>query len=306
MKKIISILALVIVGTFVSYGQQIPQYTQYSLNEFVINPAVAGTQDYYNARIINRYQWLGVIDAPRTYILSLYGPHKKLPMGFGGYIFSDITGPTRRSGLELSYAYNLKIVNDIRLSFGVSGGFLQYKIDATKITFKDESDIIKNNMYVDYMPDASAGIYLYADKYYFGVSSSQLLNNKIVFYDVESNTLRRLANHIFVYGGYKYDINDKFNLEPSVLLKKVSPAPLQFEINAKVTYSKMVWLSIGYRTANGPNLTLGYNMQDQLYFGYSYDFPMSNIGKVSTGTHEFMIGARFNKYRVAKADKLLE
>lgn len=306
MKKIISILALVIVGAISSFGQQIPQYTQYSLNEFVINPAIAGTQDYYNARIINRYQWLGVVDAPRTYVLSLYGPHKKLPMGFGGYIFSDITGPTRRSGLELSYAYNLKIVNDIRLSFGVSGGFLQYKIDATKITFKDESDIVKDYMYVDYMPDASAGIYLYADKFYFGVSSSQLLHNKIVFYDMETNTLRRLANHIFVYGGYKYDINEKFNLEPSLLLKKVNPAPLQAEINAKVTYNKMIWLSLGYRTAFGPNITLGYNMQDQLYFGYSYDFSTSAISKATTGTHEFMVGARFNNYRVAKTEKLLE
>ncbi|OFX58772.1 MAG: hypothetical protein A2046_02580 [Bacteroidetes bacterium GWA2_30_7] len=306
MRKILSILALVISGTFVAYGQQIPQYTQYSLNEFVINPAIAGTQDYYNARIINRYQWLGVVDAPRTYVLSLYGPHKKLNMGFGGYIFSDITGPTRRSGLELSYAYNLKIINDIRVSFGVSGGFLQYKIDATKITFKDESDIVKEFMYVDYMPDASAGIYLYADKYYFGVSSSQLLHNKIVFYDLESNTLRRLANHIFVYGGYKYDINDKFNLEPSLLLKKVNPVPLMAEINAKLTYNKMIWLSLGYRTANGPNITLGYNMQDQLYFGYSYDFTMSAISKATTGTHEFMIGARFNQYREAKTQKLLE
>lgn len=300
MKKILFILPFIVLSFKISYGQQMPQFTQYSLNEFVINPAVAGTEDFFNSRVINRYQWLGVTDAPRTYTMSLYGPHKKLPMGYGGYIFSDITGPTRRSGIYLSYAYNIKLVDDIKMSMGLSTGLLQFKIDATKITFKDETDLIKDNLYVDYIPDASFGIHIYSPDYYFGVSSSQLLSNRIVFADIQDNSLRRLANHIFIYGGYKYKINETFVFEPSLLVKKVKPSPLQLDINAKVTYQNTVWASLGYRTAFGPNIILGYNMHDQLYFGYSYDFPFSNLGKLSTGSHEFMLGARFNKVKKAE------
>jgi type IX secretion system PorP/SprF family membrane protein len=111
-----------------STAQQMPQYTQYILNDFALNPAIAGTQDYYQVKSNYRSQWTGIVDAPVTYILSVYGPHKSKDMGFGALVFNDVTGPTSRAGLYLSYAYNIKIKNDIRLSLGLSAGLLQFKI----------------------------------------------------------------------------------------------------------------------------------------------------------------------------------
>jgi hypothetical protein len=37
-------------------AQQIPQFTQYMFNNYLSNPAVAGTYNYYQIRLNNRYQ----------------------------------------------------------------------------------------------------------------------------------------------------------------------------------------------------------------------------------------------------------
>src|SRR6266550_1116049 len=107
-------------------AQQLPQYTQYMFNDFVMNPAIAGRNNFWEAKSNNRYQWQGITDAPRTYILSLQGPFKNLKMGIGGNIFTDIVGPTRRTGFNMAYAYHIKLNSTYKLSFGINAGVLQY------------------------------------------------------------------------------------------------------------------------------------------------------------------------------------
>src|ERR1035437_8806270 len=117
-----------------AFAQQLPQYSQYMFNDFVMNPAIAGRSNYWEANSNNRYQWVGITDAPRTYILSLQGPLKNKKMGLGGTIFTDIVGPTRRTGANLAYAYHVKLSTTYKLSFGVNAGVLQYSVDGSKIT----------------------------------------------------------------------------------------------------------------------------------------------------------------------------
>ncbi|MBI5219815.1 MAG: type IX secretion system membrane protein PorP/SprF [Bacteroidia bacterium] len=298
MKRIIFISALlVILWTDGMFAQQLPQYTQYIFNEYIINPAVAGRDDYFQAKANYRYQWAGIVDAPRTYILSLYGPHKTKDMGYGGYVFNDVTGPTSRTGINFSYSYILKLSDSLKLSLSLAAGFLQYKIDGTKINMLDIQDpSIQNRIYTALVPDATFGAYLYAPKYFFGLSAQQLLNNKLDLYTGD-NGMNRVKNHFFAYGGYKYAINSDFDVEPSLLLKVMMPVPPQLDITVKGAYKKMVWLGASFRTSDAIGLMAGYNYQNQIYFGYSYDISTSSIKKYNSGTHEFMITARFNKIK---------
>ena len=128
-------------------AQQLPQYTQYMLNQMAINPAVAGKDDYADVRSNNRYQWVGLTDAPRTYMLTLHAPLKNRHMGLGTQVYTDIAGPTRRVGISLSYAYHMNITKKTKLSFGVSAGIQQWGIDGHKIILHDEGD---NNLLVQY------------------------------------------------------------------------------------------------------------------------------------------------------------
>lgn len=283
-------------------AQQLPQHSQYMFNDLLYNPAVTGTRDYYQAISNNRYQWIGIVDAPRTYILSVYGPHRGLNMGFGGYIFNDVTGPTSRTGLSACYGYQFKVQDDLNISLGLSAGLLQYRIDATKISFREEDVAVDNQMFTDYVPDANFGVYVYSSKYYGGISANQLFNNRIKIYDSRSSSNTRLKTHIYLMGGYKFELGSDFIIEPSALIKYVAPAPVQFELNGKVIYKQDIWAGISYRHADAVAILIGYEFMDQIYFGYSYDIVVTPIRKHSSGTHEILIGAKFSKLKQAEEE----
>lgn len=303
MKKIVFIL-LVIVCVAKLSAQQLPQYSNYMINDYAMNPAIGGVNPYFEAKSNNRYQWVGITDAPRTYILSVNGATKSLKMGLGGLLFTDIVGPTRRTGFSLSYAYHLKVAEKVKVSLGISGGLLQFAVDGSKITLHDPSDNIISSGYQSVLlPDFGAGIYAYSTdrKWYVGVSVPQVLQNKIKFFDYTTSTLSKLATHIYATAGYKFSLNDDFKIEPSTCIKYVSPAPLQFDIGLRAIYKDKIWIGGAFRYLDAVSAMIGYVMQENITFAYSYDFTTTNIKKYSTGTHELMIGIKFHKTKVKES-----
>ena len=296
MKRLIYITALLLSG-FAVNAQQSPHYTQYMFNDFVINPAVAGVSDYYQIRTNHRFQWVGITDPPLTNSLSIYGPHAKLPMGFGGYIYNDATGPTSRTGVTGAYAYNVEINKDIRISGGIALGILQYKLDGTQLTAKDLNDLkIQPVVFSTYIPDASVGFYAYADEWYAGFSVAQLFNNNLKIFE-EKSGLNKLKSHFYLTGGYKYKIDRDFTVEPSIIIKGTAPKAFQFDLSSRVIYKEMVWGGLSYRLKDAISVLLGYTHDEKFYFGYSYDIGVSDLRQYNSGTHEIMIGYRFNDIR---------
>ncbi|MBK8808127.1 MAG: type IX secretion system membrane protein PorP/SprF [Bacteroidales bacterium] len=306
MKKYILFLILIISIKTGAFAQQSALFSQYMFNEFVINPAIAGTHDYYQIRLNNRYQWVGIDNAPITAALSVYGPHNSKPMGWGGYLYTDSQGPTSKMGIYGAYGYNIVLKNDLNLSMGLNIGLIQYKIDPEKIEFLEDEDptfIAKKYSYIK--PDATVGLYLYSTRLFAGFSADQLFNNKI---EVEKDTaytgnatFSRLKTHFTLVGGYKFNLNRDFDMEPSMLFRAVTRSPLQVEITVRTIFRKMAWLGVSFRSSDAVALMLGYNYKDQIYIGYSYDITYSKLRYEGGGSHEIMIGARFNKIRNSRA-----
>ena len=295
MKKVIFIVLL-----FASraIAQQLPQYSNYMINDYALNPAIGGSNPYFEAKSNNRYQWIGITDAPRTYVLSVDGPTKSLNMGLGGILFTDIVGPTRRTGFYLSYAYHLKVADKVRVSLGLSAGILQFMVDASKIQLHDPSDmVISNGVQSVLMPDFGAGIYAYSTdkKWYAGASVPQILQEQIKFFNAQTSSLSTLATHMYITGGYRFTLNDDFKLEPSACIKFVNPAPVQVDIGVRALYKDMIWLGASYRSMDAVSAMIGYTLMQNITFAYSYDFTTTDIRKYSSGTHELMIGIKFNK-----------
>lgn len=294
MKKILILLMISAGWLSSTLAQQSPHFTQYMFNDFVINPAVAGTNDYYQIRSNHRFQWIGITDPPMTNTLSFYGPSGKLPMGFGAYFYNDVTGPTSRTGLTGSYAYNIEINNDMRISGGLSLGLMQYKLDGTQVNAKDQTDLaIQPIVNASYIPDAAIGFYLYAKDYYAGFSANQLFNNKLKIYEVKSG-LNRLKSHFYLTGGYKYKIDRDFTVEPSAIIKVTSPRAFQFDITGRVIYQDTFWGGLSFRMKDAVSILLGYNYENKFSFGYAYDMGVNGLRKYNSGSHELMIGYRFN------------
>jgi type IX secretion system PorP/SprF family membrane protein len=263
-------------------------------NPVLYNPAVAGVEPFFQIRSNHRFQWVGMTDPPLTNSISFYGPHAKMNMGFGGSIYTDITGPTSRTGVSGSYGYNIAVVGDMRLSMGISFSMLQYRVDGTQLTPRDPSDmVIQGIVSTAYVPDAAIGAYLYGDEYYVGFSAAQLLNNKLTIFE-EKTGLNRLKSHFYLTGAYRFEVDPDWILEPSAIIKVTAPRQFRFEFNAKVEWMEMVWAALGYRFHESLSVMAGYNYDDKFYFGYAYDFGITDLRKYNMGSHELMIGYRFN------------
>ena len=288
-----AILTLVVVSI---HAQQLPQYTQFTLSRYVINPAFAGSENHFQGQSNYRSQWEGIKDAPRTYVLSVNGPIANQKMGIGGYVFVDITGPTQRNGFSLSYAYHLNITEKLKLSLAINAGLLQYTIDGTEIFFQDQSDAVFSNTQENSLyPDAGFSFYLYDENFFFGASAPQLIQNQLDFENSIKNPTGRLVNHYFITSGYNYELNPEFDIEPSMLLKYVDPLPVQYEFVLRGIYMDKYWLGGSYRRGAAIGLLAGFTLQDNISFGYSYDILQSDIQNYSTGSHEIMLSVKFNK-----------
>jgi type IX secretion system PorP/SprF family membrane protein len=292
------VILLVMVFQLPLIAQQLPQLTQYQFNDYVFNPAFAGSRPTFELRSAHRYQWVGIQDAPRTFMLS--GTSQVgANMGVGGYLFTDHVGPTRRTGVQFSYAYHLRLNDDLRLSLSLSGGLLQFLIDGSKIRLHDPGDpVMDQQLRGQTMADAKFGFLLYHDRFWFGATAPQLLRNRVQLLD-DRETLSRMEDHYYAMGGYRIDLADDWALEPSFLLKYVDPVPPKLDLTATVKYRNAVWLGLGYRTNDAWCAMVGYWLKETFQFGYSYDIITSNLRNYSTGTHEIMLAVTIGRGEAA-------
>ncbi len=308
-------------------AQQLPQTTQYLLNAEAYNPAITGTKDYYSIKLNGRHQWIGIDGAPKTYMLTVNSPIKTKRSvaiaglgGLGGYIFNDVTGFISRTGISFTYAYHLPLGKDrgrisvpkfestdntgsfkgrkkmpetVKLSMGLSAGFLQYKTDVSQFHPADETDPKVDNMRQTALtPDVSFGLYLYTGSYHLGLSVLQLIPGKLNFFD---NSSSRLNQHYVLTGSYKYPLNWKFDIEPSFLIKTVAPNLFHADISSRLIFNNKFWIGASYRTYDAVAFLAGVNYYRKLFIGYSYDLTTSNLKNYSTGTHEIMLDIAFDR-----------
>ena len=283
----------------VSLAQQLPQFTSYQLSPFLYNPAFAGVDGTTQLNAVIRNQWSGVREAPQTDFISGYGLLRNEKMAIGGTAFKDVAGADSRRGITLSYAYHLRVKDDISLSLGLSTGFLQYRLDHTIVNPYDDGDPVFNSPVLSsVVPTATFGAYLYADNFYATFALPQLLSSTFTVKDeYNENSLIEggLTNHIFVGGGYIKDINDAFTIEPSLLLMMSSPAPTSIELMTKLTYKDMLWTALSYRLNDAACIYIGVDIDERFYLAYAHDFVTSELSNVTSGTNEFKLGFKFNK-----------
>lgn len=294
MKKIILFLAVVLTATTI-FAQQQPLYSQYMFNRFLLNPAITGNVDYIPLRLTARQQWVGINNAPSTQAISGHMLLGNKSMGVGGYIFADKFGPETKIGLQASYSYILEL-NSInsKLSFGLALKAFQYKLDYTQMTAIDEGDdVLYKNSETAFVPDADFGVYLQGERYFAGISATQLIELpiKIADKEVDKNSMIR---HYYILGGYKFQLGEQFELEPSILAKGTETTPFNLDVNLRGIYMQNYWLGISYRTSGEVIAMLGVKYSGFI-FGYSFDYSTSEIKNFQSGSHEIMIGYNFGE-----------
>lgn len=300
MKRFIIILVLVSTGWAVK-AQQLEQWTQFYMNEYLINPAVCGSDPYFNARAMFRNQWVGIVDAPRTYYLSVHGPIVGDKMGLGGAVFSDVLGAQSKSGLQLSYAYHLKLSDVYKLSFSLSTGFFQFAVNGAELGLQDAHDVaLSNGNMVVWTPDFGASTRFSGKNFHVGFYVPQVANLQAQFFDDFTDSDNFLARHYYLNAGYKYEINSDFAVEGNFLGRYAGLD--MFDFQARGIFREMVWLGLLYRTPfiddQAPTafgMMAGYQFENNLTIGYSYDMDLGKIGNATSGSHEVVLGIHFTK-----------
>ncbi len=306
-------------------AQQRPYYTQYIMNNYIINPAVAGIENYTDIKASHRMQWVGIADAPVTTYITIHGPLKKSAYeresatsfrargenprgtaywqdyqsaephgGVGFTMINDKTGPLNRFAAFGTYAYHIGLSPHTNLSAGISAGFTNMSLDASKLNFGSISvdpAVAGSGTINRIKPDISAGLWLYSNNYFVGLAAQQIVPQNISFSDnTVSLTQGKLIPHLFLSAGYRMQVSDDVSFLPSALLRYVSPLPLGVDLNVKFQYQDILWLGASYRYKDGFAAMLGVNLSNTINIGYSYDLQTSAINTVSKGTHELLIG----------------
>ena len=276
--------------SLVSTAQQLPLYSQYMMNAFLLNPAIAGSVDYFPIRLTARQQWVGINDAPSTQALSAHYLFEYQKLGVGGYIFNDNFGPMSRIGIQACASYHLPLTGiSSKLGIGFALKGFQFKFDESKLKAIDDADpALSYSTITKFVPDADFGVYLYNDKYFVGISATQLVQLNIDFGDssIDKNAIIR---HYYAMGGYKFTLNDDFDVEPSLLFKGTMQTPWQIDFNVKAYYKRMYWLGVSYRSSKDIVAMLGVKIK-KYYLGYAFDYTLSNIKRYTSGSHEILLG----------------
>lgn len=301
------LFAVLVLAQTKTIAQQRPQYSQYMNNQFLLNPAVAGTGEQIDLKAGFRQQWAGINDAPRTFYVSgnmslgqssgrlLKGNYLSGKSGHGlGFIaLKDQTGPLSTTSFNIAYAYRMQMTRDLMVSFGASGGFQQFLLDGSRLTYVDNVNAgigTINNI----RPDASIGAWLYSKNLFFGASIQQIIPGKFDGYNVSNNTNgpNQLARHYFVTTGYRIDLNDELTLIPSTMVKFLAPAKPSFDFNCKLKYLKKVWAGVSYRNSDGFTGLFGIDFKEMMSIAYAYDYVTSDIKAYQSGSHEIVLGFR--------------
>lgn len=275
-------------------AQQLPFFSQYMHNPYSINPAATGINDQLNLAASFHKQWVSIPGSPSVQYIS---GHMKVheEMGAGIKFINYKADRLGKTGAELTYSYHLKVQEGLNLSFGLSGLLYQFRLDKSGMSMENEDDnVLTNGSDKMFVIDATFGTYLYSDKYYVGLAIPQLVNRNV---DLKSDGIiqEKQVRHYYLHGGYTFDLNPDFTLEPSLLFKFMESGLFQVDINAMLEYKKMALLGLSLRTSDAFVVQVGYRYQD-FRIGYSYDITISKLKGISAGSHEILLIYNFKNF----------
>lgn len=306
-------------------AQQQPHYTQYVMNQYIVNPAITGIENYTDIKLSHRHQWVGIEGAPVT---SYFTAHKSFGgdnmksnansfgveaggnprgknywdqytaadphHGIGIQVVNDKMGPLNNLKASLTYAYHLGLTERTSISAGFGVGINQVGLDAAKLNFGKVSvdpSVYSSGELQKIRPNLSAGLYLYSASLFLGVSAQSIVPQRVNFgNDSVRYNENNLLPHLFMTAGYRFLVGDDFNFIPSVMVKYMKPTPPQLEVNGKLQYRDVAWVGLSYRSSDALAGMLGINLSNRVTMGYSYDYTTSRLNAYSGGSHEFLLG----------------
>lgn len=302
MKKGLTILGILICS--ISYAQQEYSFTQYSEALSYFNPAATGTDNTAKVVSLFRKQWIGFSGSPANFGLLYSTPIKKESMSLGGYVFQDMIGKTALTTAAVNYSYYINLSEHQRLAFGANMGIDFIHTNYDELRYWDTNDEVFNGPNENFtIPKIGFGLHYYTNNFYAGLSVPRMINyNSDEFNSIQNDRVPVIVSNYYGSIGYKFHLNEDFDLNASSLIKYTAHIDPQLDINALTTYKETVGLGIGYKTFGFASVYSQY-IYKKFIFGYGYDFSLTPISKYSTGSHEVFIRYNIKTFKNTLPDK---
>ncbi len=290
--RILTITLLMLsVGTL--KAQDYFNMSQYMMHQPFINPAAIGSYNTLNGAGLFRQQWVGLDGAPSTQAFNINSPFKGSNGNVGFSVIRDKIGVNDKIDLSGTYAYNISINSKSKLALGLSAMAVLNQSLYSKTEVNDANDpLFSNNTKMHLQPNFQYGMYYYTNKMYVGISLPKLLVNSVTADSTKDNASTSFdfkQLHYYINAGYKFKLNSNLDLNVSTLLKQISGAPFQYDINAQVVYKKKIGIGASFRSSKTLVALLSYQINDMLKLSYSYDLSLSKLGAYHGGSHEIML-----------------
>jgi type IX secretion system PorP/SprF family membrane protein len=309
MKKFYILFTLFFLSSNVN-GQQDMAFSMYMFNPTVVNPATVGYQDRAQMSGIFRYQWVGIEGAPRSGNLSFHSPLGNKNMALGANIKYDKLGLINNVGLDINYAYRIRLTEETRLSLGLMASIFNLSDGRSNAAVVDPEGLSNISTFI---PNFGAGAYLFSKRYFVGASVPHFLKLKYKN-DVDSggaNPLSRQYNHYFFSAGYVFGKEDGMKIKPQAFYKFSDNSNPNLDLNLNFLLQERFWLGVGFRFGGdvlSDDRGINYNffngeaivgifkmlVNQNLEVGYAYDYHLSRLRQATSGSHELYLGMYFS------------
>lgn len=301
-----------------AYSQDgIPIYSDYFTdNLYLLHPSMAGAASYNQIRLTARNQWFDQNEAPNLQTLA-FNARLAERSGIGAIFFNDQNGYHSQTGGYLTYAHHIMFsrndnIDLNQLSFGLSFGLIQSRLDETQFDPTDFDPIIAGIIQSTSYFNVDAGVsYNFLNfSGHFTVKNLIFQNRSIYSSDYESSNQRKYI----ISAAYAIGNNiENWTYEPSVMFQvQERTEELSVDINGKV-YRAMdfgqLWGGISYRrSVDGAKYLNGIDVANQklqyltpviginfnkFMFAYTYTQQMGNVKFDSGGYHQITLGINF-------------
>ena len=282
-------------------AQTEPMYSQYMYNMLGVNPAYAGNRESLSMNFFQRNQWNGIKGAPKTTSFSLDQSVKEGKIGWGVQVYDDRLGVEAATGFNGMLSTRIQVSEKGILSGGLSFGLMNYRINLNDVQNRNnpnDPSFISINNPSSWTPSLGMGIYYNTDRFYASISTPSILKSRLASYqDFVSSLEKTNAFHLFANTGYVFDVNEDLKLKPSTMVKMVSGAPIEADINLNVWMKDIIGLGGSYRTGDAFVGMVELQASPNLRIGYAYDVPFNPLKYFTRGSNELMLRFEFGNYK---------
>lgn len=282
-----------------SFAQQSPQFSIFSANSNIVNPAFSGWKSNNYVALQFRDQWSGYTTSTdgsgtlgTTWLSGSFGITSK--GGLGVQFYSDKTpSGVSQQLIQFQGAYHLTKGNGL-WSFGLSLGLQTKSFDGRSFRVRDPNDplanLVSGSAVNQTQPDFGLGAVYSTDSWQVGLTADHITAPK---FDFNGGTASMPLDRIFaLHGSAEIPLSDYFDIVPYALVRYYS-GQIVPEGGARVYYNKLIYAGAAYRNGDAAMGLVGVSvLQNKLDIGYAIDITTANALNKKPLSHEVFVRFR--------------